>query len=722
MLAGIRPGHVGSTDRDAHLRRSFSVLSVVLGGSALGASAAEPTVATSRPRPTSRSSPGCASDSDKVGVANVTITVEGDGGAETAITGDDGKAVIPVERARHLHGDDRRRRRFRPRRATRVRRPTPPRSRSFAGNTEVPAIFFLSPDNAKGAVAAPSDSATSTPTPGADAEPGTTTTTAPVTADTFWLRFWPSSSRASSSACCIALAAIGVSLIYGTTGLNNFAHGEMVTFGALMALPVLRHPRPARCRSRFPSAMILGGAFGWAQDAGIWRPLRKRGPRPDPADDRHHRPLARAALHLPVLLRRPTGSRCRQHQAVPRDRPRSASSSPTSSARSSPSSCCSASPCCSRDPDRQGHPRGVRQPGPRLRIRHQRRPRHPHRLGRLRRPGRASPASTSAYYQSLRWDTGASILLLIFAAVTLGGLGTAFGALVGSLVIGLIVEVSTLWIPATSSTSAALVAHDHHPARPTAGHPRPQRANRLGKVTMNWQFHLARNRADLRPRPSRPTRWRPSASPSTSASPACSTSARRASWPSAPTPSPSPRSIFGWPLWAVDPRGDRRGHRLRVHPRHPDAATAGGLPAIVTIAAAEIVRLLGHDARVLTTSPAARTASTARRGRSTTVNPLPEGRYGFGTARPTTSDQWWVRIVGWTLVALACLLVCLLMRSPWGRVIKGIREDEDAVRSPRQERLLLQDAGAHPRWRVRRARPGSMFVLPRSLQPDNYGT
>ena len=42
---------------------------------------------------------------------------------------------------------------------------------------------------------------------------------------------------------------------------------------------------------------------------------------------------------------------------------------------------------------------------------------------------------------------GAQILLLIFAAVTLGGLGTAYGALVGSLVVGLLVEISTLWIP-----------------------------------------------------------------------------------------------------------------------------------------------------------------------------------------------------------------------------------------------------------------------------------
>ena len=32
----------------------------------------------------------------------------------------------------------------------------------------------------------------------------------------------------------IALAAVGLSMIYGTTGLTNFAHGEIVTFGAII--------------------------------------------------------------------------------------------------------------------------------------------------------------------------------------------------------------------------------------------------------------------------------------------------------------------------------------------------------------------------------------------------------------------------------------------------------------------------------------------------------
>ena len=38
-------------------------------------------------------------------------------------------------------------------------------------------------------------------------------------------------------------------------------------------------------------------------------------------------------------------------------------------------------------------------------------------------------------------------------------------------------------------------------------------------------------------------------------------------------------------------------------------------------------------------------------------------------------------IIGWSLVLLASLLIWGLMRSPWGRVIKAIREDEDAARA-----------------------------------------
>ena len=36
----------------------------------------------------------------------------------------------------------------------------------------------------------------------------------------------------------LAMAALGLSMIFGTTGLTNFAHGELITFGALVAYGV----------------------------------------------------------------------------------------------------------------------------------------------------------------------------------------------------------------------------------------------------------------------------------------------------------------------------------------------------------------------------------------------------------------------------------------------------------------------------------------------------
>lgn len=60
------------------------------------------------------------------------------------------------------------------------------------------------------------------------------------------------------------------------------------------------------------------------------------------------------------------------------------------------------------------------------------------------------------YFQAA-WDTGFSILLLLFAAVTLGGLGTAFGAAVGALIVGMFVELSTLVIPPDLKFAGALV-------------------------------------------------------------------------------------------------------------------------------------------------------------------------------------------------------------------------------------------------------------------------
>ena len=74
----------------------------------------------------------------------------------------------------------------------------------------------------------------------------------------------------------LALASIGLSLIYGTTGLANFAHAEFVTFGAVMALTFgvqLAFP----LWIAFPLAIVLTGVLGWILDIGLWKPLRKKG-------------------------------------------------------------------------------------------------------------------------------------------------------------------------------------------------------------------------------------------------------------------------------------------------------------------------------------------------------------------------------------------------------------------------------------------------------------
>jgi neutral amino acid transport system permease protein len=73
----------------------------------------------------------------------------------------------------------------------------------------------------------------------------------------------------------LALSALGLSMIFGTTGLTNFAHGELVTFGALVALLLNTsgiHIIPAA----FLTVLIAAFA-GWFQDAFLWRKLRKRG-------------------------------------------------------------------------------------------------------------------------------------------------------------------------------------------------------------------------------------------------------------------------------------------------------------------------------------------------------------------------------------------------------------------------------------------------------------
>jgi branched-chain amino acid transport system permease protein len=78
-------------------------------------------------------------------------------------------------------------------------------------------------------------------------------------------------------AAIIAISSIGLSLIYGTTGLSNFAHGELVTIGAVLAWwfnQRLGHwgMIPSAIMGVVLTALAAGGL-----ERGVWRPLRQRG-------------------------------------------------------------------------------------------------------------------------------------------------------------------------------------------------------------------------------------------------------------------------------------------------------------------------------------------------------------------------------------------------------------------------------------------------------------
>jgi neutral amino acid transport system permease protein len=244
----------------------------------------------------------------------------------------------------------------------------------------------------------------------------------------------------------IAMCAVGLSLIFGTTGLTNFAHGELVTIGAIIAwyinvdagVPLI----PATL-----IAMVAGAAVGALNEVGLWRPLRRRGtgliaalvvsiglslalryliqivyggfsnPYAQYQSQRAvdygaftltNRALISIFISVIVLVlvalmlqRTRIGKAMR---AVADNRDLAASSG--------------------IDVDRV--------------------------ILFVWAMGGALAALGGVLLglsDQVQWDMGFRLLLLMFAGVTLGGLGTAYGALIGSLVVGIFVQLSTLVIP-----------------------------------------------------------------------------------------------------------------------------------------------------------------------------------------------------------------------------------------------------------------------------------
>jgi neutral amino acid transport system permease protein len=244
----------------------------------------------------------------------------------------------------------------------------------------------------------------------------------------------------------IAMCAVGLSLIFGTTGLTNFAHSELVTIGAVVAWYLnVQAGIPLVWATLL--ALIVGAAVGALNDLAIWRPLRRRGTG-----------LVAAlvvsiglSLALRYLIQIVYGGRSRAYVGYQNQRavdyglfsltPRSLASIVISivvlvlvALMLQRTKIGKAMRAVADNRDLAASS-GINVNRVILIV---------WALG-------GTLATLGGVLLGLsdgvQWDMGYRLLLLMFAGVTLGGLGTAYGALLGSLVVGIFVQVSTVIIP-----------------------------------------------------------------------------------------------------------------------------------------------------------------------------------------------------------------------------------------------------------------------------------
>jgi branched-chain amino acid transport system permease protein len=257
-------------------------------------------------------------------------------------------------------------------------------------------------------------------------------------------------------------------MIFGTTGLTNFAHGELITFGAIMAYAVDQLPGAIRVGGTDVTvivgvfvAFLISGAFGWANDAALWRPLRRRGT--------GIIAMMIVSIGLSIFLRSlyqyfsGAGSRnYSQYSAV----------TPWEIGPGS-------SPILLTPKDLIVVLIGVAVLVATTSLLAFT------RLGKATRAVADNPPLSAAtginvervislvwiggtalaglagallgVTQGFDYQIGFKLLLLVFAATVLGGLGTIWGAIVGAFIIGLFTELSTLLVPAEFKFVGALL-------------------------------------------------------------------------------------------------------------------------------------------------------------------------------------------------------------------------------------------------------------------------
>ena len=243
----------------------------------------------------------------------------------------------------------------------------------------------------------------------------------------------------------IAMAAVGLSLIFGTTGLTNFAHGELVTIGAIVAwyvnvsggVPLI----PAAI-----IAMIAGAAIGALNELALWRPLRRRGTG-----------LIAAlvvsiglSLLLRYLIQIVYGGRSNPYQVATGRAVDYGIFTLTNRALVSIIVSIVVLVLVALMLQRTKIGKAMRAVSDNRDLAASSGIDVNRVILVVWLMGGALAALGGVLLglsDQVQWDMGFRLLLLMFAGVTLGGLGTAYGALVGSLIVGVFVQLSTLVIP-----------------------------------------------------------------------------------------------------------------------------------------------------------------------------------------------------------------------------------------------------------------------------------
>ncbi|KIC59408.1 branched-chain amino acid ABC transporter permease [Microbacterium hominis] len=269
-----------------------------------------------------------------------------------------------------------------------------------------------------------------------------------------WPRFWQQAVQGIRLGLLLALASLGLSLIFGTTGLSNFAHGELVTIGGVLAWFLTSLTGNLWLGGGL--AVVVMAGLGWVQDAGLWKPLRRR------------------RLSLTQMMIVSIGLSIALQYVVQLW----IGAGTVRIDKSNPATVTIFGVTLTIQSYVAMGIAIVAIAAVGLGLMYT-------RFGRATRAVSDNPALASAsgidvdkvirgvwilasglaglagvllglVLNGIGWETGGQLLLLLFAAVTLGGLGTAFGAFAGAMVIGLIVELTNIWLPGDLKYATAL--------------------------------------------------------------------------------------------------------------------------------------------------------------------------------------------------------------------------------------------------------------------------